>query len=386
VDLFDFNLSIKNFSKIFEKNFGFKIIQDPIHEDFYALEIPAQDAFSLSVIQGATFLVIPTGISFRDRLEVFIHRGIFQNNKFIYSPGLFGRNLSGFLTPGNSPLEIFSKYPSIQNGEKKLIFRSISGKNGSNIEQLTSEELIKNSLNPEEFILFKYSDTFTNIEPFFEYLSCKAFDKNGLFTESQTPWFQQSYQGFTGGIPDYSSFYIREFDELNKKKLLPNFMIIQNLSTLFAWRGNHKIEDSDYTFNIGEVKSSKNYTNNALEQLDKYSNVELSEKLFATLYDEKSLPAKYGLVNIRDNFEVNITEPKSLMSTQKNLRDDDRKWIKNYAKIYLLANLPFDNISDYILKKIDEKKDKNKLESFDLLTAINKSSFSEIVDLISSKM
>ena len=70
-------------------------------------------------------------------------------------------------------------------------------------------------------MIFKFSDNLTYLEPFFEYLSCKAFDNKGYFTESQTPWFQQSYKGFTGGIPDYSCFYIEEFNELKKRKLLP---------------------------------------------------------------------------------------------------------------------------------------------------------------------
>ena len=296
-----------------------------------------------------------------DRLEIFIHRSVFQNNKFIYSPGLFSRDIDGNFSSGNAPLEIFAKYPSIKEGKKILLFRSTNSNNGSNIEYQTYMELKNKNIEPENFMIFKFSDNLTYLEPFFEYLSCKAFDNKGYFTESQTPWFQQSYKGFTGGIPDYSCFYIEEFNELKKRKLLPNFMTIQNLSSLFAWKGNHD------TINT------------------KYSKVELAESGYATLYNETQMPDDVGLVNISKNFEVNITDSKTSWKINTEIRKQDKKWISNYAKVYLLSNLPFEDICEFIRKKNNFEIDK-KLKSFDLLTAINKTEFNEIVDLISMQI
>jgi hypothetical protein len=382
---FNYTITIENIAQILHKNCNFKIIEDPIIKNQVALEIPAAEAFSLSSIQGATYLVRKTGISFRDRMEVFIHRSVFQNNKFIYSPGLFSRDIEGNFSSGNTPLEIFAKYPSIREGNKILLFRSTNSDNGSNIENHTYNELKKNEFNPENFMIFKFSDNLTYLEPFFEYLSCKAFDNKGYFSESQTPWFQQSYKGLTGGIPDYSCFYIDDFDELKQKNLLPNFMLIQNLSTLFVWKGNHDTIKTDYVFNIGEVKSSKNYTSNACKQLTKYSKVNLAEKGFATLYNETDVSDKFGLVNISKNYEVEITEPKMSWETDTSIKNNDKKWISDYAKIYLLANLPFDEIKEFICKKNNFKLN-SKLKSFDLLHAINKTEFSEMVDLVGSKI
>lgn len=382
---FNYTITIENIAQMLHKNCNFKIIEDPIIKNQVALEISAEEAFSLSLIQGATYLVRKTGISFRDRLEVFIHRSIFQNNKFIYSPGLFSRDINGYFSSGNTPLEIFEKYPSIKEGKKILLFRSTNLNNHSNIEYQTYNELKKNELNPENFIIFKFSNSLTYLEPFFEYLSCKIFDRNGYFSESQTPWFQQSYEGLTGGIPDYSCFYINEFDELKQKKMLPNFMQIQNLSTLFAWRGSHQTIKSDYVFCIGEVKSSKNYTLNACEQLTKYSKVKLAERSYATIYDEKQVPENFGLVNISQNFEMKITEPKLDLEIDSKIRNEDKKWIANYAKVYLLANLPFEEICEFIRGRNNFKTD-TKLKSFDLLSAINITEFNEIVDLISMKI
>lgn len=382
---FDYTINIENIAQILQKNCNFKIIEDPIIKNQSALEISPEDAFSLSSIQGATYLVRKTGISFRDRLEIFIHRSVFQNNKFIYSPGLFSRDIDGNFSSGNAPLEIFAKYPSIKEGKKILLFRSTNSNNGSNIEYQTYMELKNKNIEPENFMIFKFSDNLTYLEPFFEYLSCKAFDNKGYFTESQTPWFQQSYKGFTGGIPDYSCFYIEEFNELKKRKLLPNFMTIQNLSSLFAWKGNHDTINTKYSFFIGEVKSSKNYSSNAYDQLTKYSKVELAESGYATLYNETQMPDDVGLVNISKNFEVNITDSKTSWKINTEIRKQDKKWISNYAKVYLLSNLPFEDICEFIRKKNNFEIDK-KLKSFDLLTAINKTEFNEIVDLISMQI
>lgn len=385
MDIFDFNISPNNIALILNKNLGFKLIPDPVLKDQISLELSSEQAFSLSLVQGATYLVTSTGLSFKDRLEIFIHRGIFQNNKYIYSPGLFGRNLGGFLTPGNSPRELFSKFPSIKSGTKKLIFRSMSGQNGSNIEKQTRDEIIKAGFNSDDFLLFKFSEDLTYLEPFFEYLSCKVFDNLGYFTESQTPWFQQSYNGLTGGIPDYSIFFIKEFQELKKKNLLPSFMLLQNLSTLFAWRGNHDTIGVDYDFYIGEVKSSKKFNDAAKKQLDRYSKASLATRLYATLYDENMFDDRYGLIHLRDDFGINICHPHKELNVDSELRKQDGKWIVDYTKFYLLANLPFNQIIDFISNKTN-KKEKTKLESFDLLQAIHKTNFGEIVDLIDANI
>ena len=380
---FNYQMNIDNIAQILQKNCHFKIIEDPIIKNQVALEIPPDEAFSLSLIQGATYLVRKTGISFRDRLEVFIHKGVFQNNKLIYSPGLFNRDLDGNLVSGNTPLEIFAKYPNIKNENKILLFRPTNSINGSNIENQTYEELKINRINTENFMIFKFSSNLTYLEPFFEYLSCKAFDQQGFFTESQTPWFQQSYNGLTGGIPDLSCFYIDDFDELKQKNMLPNFMLIQNLSTLFAWKSKHSTIKSDYIFYLGEAKSSKNYSTNAYAQLKKYSKAKLAEKGYAIIFDETTVQDDYGLVNISKNFEIQISEPKSNWEIDESIRRDDKKWISDYSKMYLLANLPFELICEFIRKK-NNLNSSSKIDSFNLLSAITNTSFGEIVDLISS--
>lgn len=385
MDDFNFKITSDNIALILNKNFGFKLIPDPILKNQIALELSPDQAFSISLVQGAAYLVVPTGLSFKDRLEIFIHRGVFQNNKFIYSPGLFGRNLGGFLTSGNLPREIFARFPSIQKGTKKLIFRSMTGQHGSNIEKQVYDEINKAGLNPDEFVLFKFSEGLTYLEPFFEYISCKAFDNLGYFTESQTPWFQQSYNGLTGGIPDYSVFFINELQELKKKNLLPRFMLMQNLSTLFAWKGKHNIVNDDYSFYLGEVKSSKIFNREAKKQLNKYSKASLASRLYATLFDEDKIENEYGLVHLKKDFEINICHPHTEFAVNSELQKQDKKWILDYTKFYLLANLPFNQIMDFVSTKTG-KVEQNKLESFDLLQAVHKTDYGEIVDLIAAEI
>ena len=47
--------------------------------------------YKLSSKEG-DYLLHPVGISMKGRNETFVHRSVFQENSYIYSPGLFGRN------------------------------------------------------------------------------------------------------------------------------------------------------------------------------------------------------------------------------------------------------------------------------------------------------
>ena len=83
-----------------------------------AVEISAFDAFDFSSITGANYLLHPVGISMKGRNETFIHRAVFQENSYIYSPGLFGRNELMILKEENSADRLMKLYPSVFSGKK----------------------------------------------------------------------------------------------------------------------------------------------------------------------------------------------------------------------------------------------------------------------------
>ena len=84
-------------------------------------------------------------------MEVFIHRGVFQNNKYIYTPGLFGRKLDLSICEGDSPYYTMKRYPQLFRGKKYALFKEIKRGELSNIERQTYDLLVSEGHNPAIF-------------------------------------------------------------------------------------------------------------------------------------------------------------------------------------------------------------------------------------------
>ena len=59
---------------------------------------------STLVLLQTNYLLHPVGISMKGRNETFVIRSVFQENSYIYSPGLFGRNELMKLEEGILPI------------------------------------------------------------------------------------------------------------------------------------------------------------------------------------------------------------------------------------------------------------------------------------------
>jgi len=149
---FNYELNKENLINILNKNFFFDVVNDETFGKMVKLH--PYDAFSLSLVHGAPYLVNEAGFSLKGRFEVLIHRGVFQNNRYIYTPGLFGRKLDRTLCAGESPYYIKKRFPQIFKGEKYVLFIDIPKNSSSNIEKKIYDELKKRT-DPSNYLLIK---------------------------------------------------------------------------------------------------------------------------------------------------------------------------------------------------------------------------------------
>ncbi len=369
--------------KIFS-NLGFKIIKDPDMGDL--IEMDPKNAFVFSSVVGSPYLIFPYGITMKGRSEVFIHRSIFSNGYYIYSPGLFNRDQKGSLKEGNSADVLLEKYPAIFKNKKYVYIHDIEISTLSNVESYIFDLLKSKGKNPEDYILYKNFTSGASAEPLFEYLASINYIHEGYITENQVPWFQQNLkyndQILQGGIPDFSAFncdlssYLESVGIIDKNlgvciNLLP---VIKNFQKLNQYeRGiEHK---SNYRLIIGEVKSSKSSLVGALGQLKKYHDVKLANELYTIIPDVKdNLKENFGEIYL-DNNAIKINKAKLKIEIDPTRQKMDNNWLSVYIKTLLLGNLPFAKIIKFIE---DYRKSKNLalLESYEavhLLDAIENS-------------
>ena len=363
------------------KSLGFQKISYPLFDEVY--DFDPIDAFNFSSITGANYLINNAGVSVKGRNETFIHRSVFQNNSLIYTPGLYERDIDLNITEGNSANLLKSKYPEIFKNNKKIILYKLNSNELSNIEENIFNKLIKNNIDPSNFILFKFRENYKNIEPFLEWISFMIFSKEGYIFENQTPFFQQSYkynnQILNGGIPDISAFHysgcevLYKYNFINDKEGL-NLSILPvyyNFKDLFNFKIN-KPKSYKYKLILGEAKSDSSSYQQALNQLEKYSKVELAEELYFVL-PNLDRSEKYGYITINNN-KVKFKKSDKF-STNKTITSIDDKWIDLVVKLNLLNNFPF----DFILDQIKNSLSINEVRSFDLMEYTKNLKLEEII-------
>jgi hypothetical protein len=353
------------------------------------IKLPLFDALRFSMIVGSSFINNSVGTTLKGRSEVFIHRAIFKLNSLTYSPGLFGRNIEGYLAEGNSFLQLNKKFPEIFRGDFKYILVKEIGKDErSNVEEslflhfrkLFEDNSDKEYLNPNNIILFKLYPKGTNLEPFFEYLVSIYFNRKGFVTENQVPWFQQKYnlkgKMINGGIPDFSAFKFSFLSLLAKEGLFSEGMPIEEFGLLFLkQQGKGNNEDYNYEFKLGEAKISKSSKPQILKQLTQYNEAGLANELFGIIPDEINGFENFGLINFNEGLEY---VSKTVSDLDDDLRNKDDLWIKIYVKAILLSNLCINEV----IKIIKEHVNKTEVKSEDLLTFLIESNDEEFVKLI----
>lgn len=334
------------------KNLGFSINKIG---SFTSIEMSAYEAFIFSAITGATYLTAETGITMKGRNEVFIHRSIFQNDKYIYSPGLFSRSIDEEYLEGNSADRLNAKYPSVFKGTKNIILKEIPIGSSSSIEKKIFKSLNEFGEDTNNILLYKHFQSGSSFEPFLEYLTTKYFLSKGYLIENQVPWFQQyfPYKGkiLNGGIPDFSAFHSSISSSLFHYGIISNNSgIILNMIPLlknfdeFCFNTNNGDKEFNYELIIGEAKSDQSSLKQAIVQLSKYENVNLATKLFTIIPNvDNNEHDTFGEIYLKDN-KVSIKNSKEIPIVDTSNQSKDMEWINNYVKALLLGNLNKDDI------------------------------------------
>lgn len=342
------------------KNLGYEVIPDPHFGE--VIQMSAEDAFDFSSIVGSNYLIGNYGVSMKGRNEVFIHRSLFHEGVYIYSPGLFGRDINRFINDQNTGPTLKKEYPQIFSGKKKVCIYNLAKTERSNIESDVIKQIVSENGNPEEYVLFKFNSKDSYIEPFMEWVCSRYFIKKGYIFENQCPFFQQSFnykdKKLTGGIPDISAIKSPDFNLLSKFNIVgkDKGVTINKISNLINFnlisKTNPLPDNFNYELIIGEVKCTSSGQVQALKQLNKYESVDLANELFTLIPDcENNGSANYGSWHIKnDTLSIN---PGGKLTPNFAHQKEDAVWFQTYLKINLLANLPIEIIREELSKKFN---------------------------------
>lgn len=374
--------SIGDVSRILTTNFDFKEIDDPIFGK--VIEMKPKEAFEFSLITGANYLFVPIGYTIKGRMDVAIHRSIFQNNSFIFSYGLFSRDLEQNLIEGDSILHMYKKYPVIFTGKKKLALITIY--EHSCIEEEIYNKIMRGGCDPSEYLIYKVFSSGSNLEPFHEYVACRRFAERGLLTENQAPWFNQAFvigeKRINGGIPDVSAFSSPDLYELSLRIPL-NFINIQLLSGIFLTDGNPgRILNKDYELIIGEAKVSSNGLVAAINQLLQYNETGVPTELYTVIHDVEEPPTQeIGVFYIDNLYNTEIEESEEPPKANEQLRLNDSIWLSNIINFYLISNLEFTKIELFIRENCPYVI-KDKIKSKDLVNTLCSVSYKQVLEYV----
>lgn len=353
------------------------------------VEISAYDAFDFSSITGANYLLNRVGVSMKGRNETFIHRAVFQENSYIYSPGLFGRDEFLTLQEENSADQLMKLYPTVFSGNKYILIFSINEGASSNIDSKIYNEIEELGYNPSDFLLYKLFKSGQSQESLYEYFTANYFINKGYIVENQSPWFQQNYfykgERLNGGIPDFSAFITPAYQELIRKGivtkekgiLINKIPVIKNFIKLKDVKSN---DIRNYELIIGEVKSDKSSLDQAKRQMNKYAKVELANKIYSIIPNcsDNGLNS-FGELFL-NNHKIVLKESKVHLSTNVKSQKIDNEWINTNIKLNLLGNVHFQKLVEKLEAKYSLSR--KEVQSFHLVDYAYNSTFNEILRYI----
>lgn len=349
---------------IFKNNFKYEICDTVLGT---AVKMNSYDAFLYANVTGAGYLdnyvlpFTPKGLTkiFYNAFNYNFVTGIFDNGSLKYSP----YNLS-----------LTKEY--LFNGNKYIIFVEFNSEN--ELRQYLKEYICickNNNIESTDFIIqrIETSKVGNGMESFLEYIACEKFKEEGYIVENQVPL------AATVGSPDFAGYSLCELNKIDDFKSISNigFHIIE-LSML---RFSHKTNEKDNTYDnkniVGEAKTS---TLKMDSQLGKYLNTGLYKYGFE-MHPSKKNPTydKFGLLTINSEDKIIITYPKTFQNYESDnySYEDYEKWLANYMKFYLLANLSNDELKRFCLEKYNMQISNN-----NLISIIEKVSIKELLEFI----
>ena len=322
---------------IFKNNFNYEICNTILGT---AVKMNYYDAFLYANVTGAGYLdnyifpFSPKGLMkiFYNAFNYNFVTGIFDNGSLKYTP----YNLS-----------LTRNY--LFEGDKYIIFVEFNSENElRNILKEYIELCKRNNIKSTDFIIqrIESSKVGNGMESFLEYIACEMFKNNGFIVENQIPL------AATVGSPDFAGYALYELNKIDDFSNISNvgFHIIELSMLRFANISNTGNVEKHKNI-VGEAKTS---TMKMASQLEKYLNTGLFQYGFE-MHPSKINPTYdfFGLLTIDKQDKIVISYPKTIKNYESEVYSvtDYEKWLTNYMKFYLLANLSNDELKTFCMEK-----------------------------------
>lgn len=350
--------------ELLKLNFQFKVIKD---DNFGSvIELDERTAYRFCLTTNSYYLVDKYGLRLFGRFRTFNHRNYSLNQ------GLFLIETNeGEITNNNLPAQLYSSYPFIYEGKKKIIF--IDGNDTPSIITDTFKKLVANDKNPQEYILNIVHKDGSQWEHYFEFMASEIFIKKGYFTDIQLPW---SYHG----RPDFGVYTHQIIEILQSVNLIENGALILELSALRLFNRKKTFEKSkfsdsklDYEFIVGEVKTTQKKS-----QIIEYLKSGLCFKAYEFMPNKKEKEGYCGLIKINSENKIIIDSSPVNPYFDKDKSNKDLEWFENYIKIHLLGNLSLEELRKLMKKTINQ----SKLTFQNIINLVQKINFKQIIEVI----
>jgi hypothetical protein len=352
-------LSKEHIVKIFENNFGCEVVETEIGRGF---KMDSYQAFIFCSVTGSGYLDNPImPFTPKGLLKVFYNAmnynfvtGLFDNTNLKHTPHILNQ-LHPFLFEDNFKIIVPIEFNSDIELQNLLIEKT---------------QIIPN---PTQHIILRVetSKKGNGLEPLMEYFANRYFINQGFICENQIPLSHSL------GSPDFGGYGIPEV-----LKILSNYghyyegMNIIEFAMLRFKRpiiSNNKVFSEDII--VGEAKTSTSIMD---KQLQKY----LSSNLFdygVELHPSKLNPSNdtYGLLYINNESIIQYVKPKLKHHiTDVKYQLEYKQWLKNYVKLYLIANLSNFEFQEFHQEIIGKPISTN----FDIFSFVEILTFERIMD------
>ncbi|MFA4960258.1 MAG: hypothetical protein WC548_01195 [Candidatus Pacearchaeota archaeon] len=338
----------KLFVKIMKSNFGFKVVNTPLGS---GIKMDSKSAFIFSIITGAGYLdnplypFTPKGLMkiFYNALDYKFVTGIFDNTALKNTPYILSKA---------------KKY--LFSGDKIVI--PVEFKSELELQEKLKNFILKLNEPPTNYIIqrIEKSKKGNGMEPFMEYLACQKIKDFGFIVENQIPLRP------TVGSPDFGGYCIS------------NFLINKiNLIELSLIRCGFEVgilnENFKNFFVVGEAKTS---TTSMEKQIKKYLKTGFFNKAYEIHPHKKTSQLDYvGLITLNKEGILEVIESKKNIYSNVSSQKEYQKWLLNYFKYYLIANLTNDEFDSFYFSKM-----KKKIASInDIISFINNLNYLDII-------
>ena len=353
------SLNANEILEVLESLIGGSITETPLGP---GLKINPRDAFLFSAITGATY--------FENQIYPFTPKGllkIFYNAlDYNFVTGIFDN-----LSLKNTPHYICERRNYLLRNNKIIV--PVEIKSEQEFKSILKSQFVNNTFDHDLLILkVDLSKKGYGLEPLFEYLVCKYFNKLGFITENQIPLSHAL------GSPDFGGFSINEVQKsVISNNLLPAGFNVIELSMIRDFPEQPNLSGSpDLTSNfiVGEAKTS---TSTMELQLRKYlGSGYFDEAIEIHPSKSKSSSADIGMFFLRDkkiSFIPGINEENFADRSKK---EDYKNWLVSYFNCYLISNYTNDELNlvcnKLLGKQLQSKNDLIRLvKNFDFDTHLN---------------